>query len=304
MENAAKLFTLPLSWKINSKSISNNTILQLTKKTKWIAFSDVPSEITGNNFIKNIADQKSNILIRGCSDEISLSLKEQKFERIKTGKEAVLNFDENHFEKKSLKELIRRGHKHGRTIELEYSEKNAARLIDFKKQTVHSEKPQLKYLFHDQFTCDMRLFVLENKSKEILAAVLVSVNSMDKFHTELLLRRKRAPVGVMEAIIYDVFQLLMKSSKKQLSLGEVPFSSANKETGESYKAKSIKRIGKFLRFAYNYEGLFNFKNKFNPDWQNVYLCVKPKLSIWHLIILANRTNLIKLIFSKIFQRKN
>ena len=61
----------------------------------------------------------------------------------------------------------------------------------------------------------------------------------------------------------------------------------------------INFVGRRLRFAYNYEGLFFFKNKFSPIWIDYYLCVKPKLTISILLKVLIKTNLHKLIIKKL-----
>jgi len=35
---------------------------------------------------------------------------------------------------------------------------------------------------------------------------------------------------------------------------------------------AITRFGRLLRFGYDYQGVYRFKNKYTPDWRPFYLC--------------------------------
>jgi lysylphosphatidylglycerol synthetase-like protein (DUF2156 family) len=61
----------------------------------------------------------------------------------------------------------------------------------------------------------------------------------------------------------------------------------------------INFIGRRLRFAYNYKGLYLFKNKFSPTWIDYYFCIKPKLTFYVLIKVLIKTNLHKIIINKL-----
>ena len=89
---------------------------------------------------------------------------------------------------------------------------------------VHTVKePQLKYLFNDEFEPFNRLFVIKNESDIWYGAFMISHKEKNYAQTELILRRKHAPVGVMEALIYSIFNNLKKEGYEYWSLGGVPF---------------------------------------------------------------------------------
>ena len=188
-------------------------------------FDLVPVQVYNKLFLRNIP-----IFISSCSQELAPFFKKNKFEVIKTGQEAVLHLDKNHFEKKSLKELIRAGLKRGRIEEIFYSDENYKRLELFKLECIHGKWPQLKHFFNDRFLPVSRLFVYGSKlfSKEFF----------------------------------------------------------------------INFTGRKLRYAYNYLGLYNFKNKFNPEWKDIYICCKPKLNLITILKVSWLSNLAKLILKK------
>ena len=190
--------------------------------------------------------------------------------------------------------LIRRG----KVKEIEYSHNNAELLQNFKKESTHGNEPELLYLFQSEFKDAERLFVFENEKGEWLGGLLVSRNHERKIHLELLLRQREAPVGVMEALIYGTFEKLKETDARYFSLGEVPFVFFENHKTLS-KAKLISFGGRMIRFAYNYKGLYHFKNKFNPLWKIVYLGGYPKVKFRHLKLLFTKSRLQDLALYKI-----
>lgn len=264
---------------------------------KWLTFARVPYEYNLKNFLReNIYTINKGILIDGCNKGVTDELSEHGYESLKTGQEAILNLSFDHFKKKSLKELIRRGFRSKQFEEVPFSMEMKNRLRKFKYDCAHGSEPQLRYLFNDEFESFNRLFVIKDEKDVWYGAFMLSNKEKDYAQTELILRRKNAPVGVMEALIYSVFNQLKAESFLYWSLGAVPFT-VYEDTLFS-KEGLLNFIGRRLRFAYNYKGLFFFKNKFNPIWIDYYFCVKPKLTLKMLVGILIKTNLLKLILSK------
>ena len=209
------------------------------------------------------------IFVSSCNSELVPFFKEHDFEMIKVGKEAVLDLNSPHFNKKSLKELIRYGSRNGSVDEIYYSEDMIVKLEQFKLECAHGHEPQLKYFFNDVLLPENRLFVYKDNSGNWQGAITISCRSDGKVRTDLLLRKKNAPKGV----IY----------------GSSVFS----------KEFIINFTGRKMRFAYNYMGLYNFKNKFNPIWNEIYICSKPKLKLTTIVKVAWISNLIKLVTKKL-----
>ncbi len=263
----------------------------LTDITKQIKFHWVnhPKSINDLNL-----NSRQKIFITSCSGKIASSLKAKNFDAIKFGREAILNLDEEHFRKKSLRGVIKAGLRHGTVEEIFYSEESKQHLENFKLKCTHGKKPQIKYFFNDAFKPQNRLFVYKNDD-QWLAAILISQIDKTFLRSELLLRIKTAPNGIMEALIFSVFNLIREEGFKFWSLGDVPFIIKSKPNMS--KEYFINFLGRRLKFAYNYSGLFDFKNKFNPIWKDVYLCTKPKLNLLAIFLLSTKSNLTKLIVS-------
>ena len=292
---------LPLSWFITNNESARCIAVSLPPgKIKWIALAGVVKTMSLSQFISsNCGNYK--IIIRGINPNLADSLEKAGFRKYLVSSEAVLDLTDDHFSKRSLKELIRRGMRHGTVLEVERNIENIRRLEELLAVSPHSKEPQLKNLFYTSFEPEFRLFVFAAESAKWLGALMLSPNCEDKYHTELILRRAHSPVGIMEALVYETCQFLIGEGCQVLSLGEVPF-----EILPTNRISGWERIiyisGRVLNFAYNSKGLFYFKKKFHPKWANTYICTSVKINLWTVFQLALKTNFAKLTAYKLINR--
>lgn len=292
---------LPLSWNYTTQNISPNHI-KLGRSIYWIYSCKISSISCISELLDGFSKKpKTNFIIRGCNQEISKYLIQLKFNSLIIGKEAIIDLDKNPFSKKSLKKLVKRGLKYGTVEEIKLSENSINNLDELKSHSAHSNEPQLKYLFIDKFIPETRLFAFIDAEGIWQGAILISNNSPNKIQTELLLRRKSATNGTMEAIIYFIYQVLRKENFTEWSLGEVPFIVNPENLHFLSKPYIINKIGRMLKYAYNYKGLYFFKNKFATRWESIYLCAKPKVKFGHIIMLSIRSNLLSLTLQKLLR---
>ncbi len=287
---------LPLSWeRINCARPHFLTVPLRIHKTNWFSLAEIPESWDFEpalNEMKKLSP--GGIVIRGCNKEIAGFLKNHDFQCIQIAMEALLRLNGEHFKKKSVKNLIKRGLRHGTIKEIEYNSENHERILALKKKTPHGNKPQLKYLFRTDFEETTRCFVFERHAQEWLGAITISKINFEKYQTEMLLRFAGAPVGVMESLIYNVFIRLKEENYRFWSLGEVPFVGINSRGG-NMKEKLIKSGTPLFTYAYNYKTLYAFKNKFAPLWEKIYICGYPKITyrtLWDIFIKSNFLHLI------------
>ena len=287
---------LPLSWeRINCTQPHFLTVPLRLHKTNWFSLAEIPESW---DFKPALTEMKKlspgGIVIRGCSREIAGFLEQHNFQCIQIALEAVLELSRDHFAKKSLQKLIKRGFRHGTVKEIEYNNENIKKILNLKQNSPHGKKPQLRYLFRTDFEKTTRCFVFETDSKNWLGAITISKINFDKYQTEMLLRFSNAPVGIMESLIYSLFMQLKTENHRYWSLGEVPFTGIDIHN-TCLKEKLIKFGAPLFTYAYNYKTLFNFKDKFNPRWEKIYLCGYPSLTyrtLWDIFIKSNFLRLI------------
>lgn len=286
---------LPLSWTIGSQI---NKIKKAEMfNTVWFSLAELNSTSEFIDEIRGERIQHGGILIRGCNAGVfNGKLRQLGFKFYPVGSEAVLSTEKNLFDKKSLKELVRRGNRFGNISEYNFSTINQKKYERLLRNSPHSNEPKLRDMYRVNLDSTARIFVMENGS-EYLGLISISLNNEDKYQAELLLRESFAPIGVMEALVYFIHTKLKHEGIKYFSLGEVPFVIKQSELHNPL-AVFVNKVGRGLRFAYNYKGLYNFKNKFMPEWQDVYLATYPKLSLPLLLNIFFNSDLHRLVLYK------
>lgn len=203
---------------------------------------------------------------------------------MRTGAEGSIDLRSIYESRASVNDLVKRGMRWGGVEEIPFTELNAGRVLQFIARTAYGEKPYLRYLFRSRFDPETRCFAFCTVNGKWLGVITVSLAQDSHAHTELILRDKSAPPGVMEALVIGVMKMLQDDGYEKLSLGEVPFITPRNEGSDTmYSNPSIKErvlygAGHLLEFSFNYKGLYRFKDKFNPEWEPVYICAKPELS--------------------------
>jgi phosphatidylglycerol lysyltransferase len=264
--------SIPLSWYRSRKLFIDLRSIPLPlSKFDWVYTGGVPF---GSGFEEIYEELSSRFgdrfLVRGCSPEIAAFLKGEGSGAVATGSEAVITL-QGWKPGASLRELCRRGLRHGWITEADSSSDNLKRLDALRSRTPYGSKPFLKYLFRTGLDDDMRCFVHSGGDGRWLGAVTVSKTAHASAHVETMLRSRATPAGVMEALFEHAIRTLGRDGYGELSLGEVPFV-LPEEGAKSLKERLLFGSGHLLRFAYDYKSLFRFKDKFGPAWRPVYMC--------------------------------
>lgn len=278
---------LPLSW---SRSEINRpefkTVELPLSGLSWIHTAEVPYDASFEEIFEKLhLKHGDDCLIRGCGAEIARYLMEKGFDAIRTGAEGVIDLTAVKGFRPSVKELVRRGLRQGSVAEVELNDTNRKKVSELSARTAYGKKPRFNYLFLSEFERSTRCFVFTAGSRDRwLGALTISATGGSGAHTEMILRDRTAPPGVMEALFVGVMDTLKCEGYERFSLGEVPFVT-ERETGSAdiastsrFKERVLLRSGRTLKFAFDYAGLFRFKDKFNPEWRPVYICAAPALT--------------------------
>ena len=295
---------LPLSW--THKDIEypkfDSVNLHLSG-VPWVYNAEIPSDYDLQSLCNDLESKfNQGFLLRGCRTELAAYLSDKDFSIIRTGAEGVIDLQCINGLPESVSNLVRRGEKFGDVGEIVLSETTRIKVSSFIKKTPYALKPKLKFLFNTSFDSSTRCFVMSASDSNWLGVITVSFSSSDSCHAEMILRDKSAPVGVMEFLLFSLMNIMKKEGYKKFSLGEVPFvtpPSMDCVNLDSSILRSLQEIllfksGHFLRYAFNYRGLFDFKNKFNPDWQPVYICTSSKAPTLCLVDLFYKTGYFEL----------
>ena len=245
---------LPLSWCRKDKGISSYDTLRLPLSgITWIPTAEVPRSFSTEELYEDLSTRFPEFIVRGLPHDTARYFMENGAEIVRTGAEAVVDLNMPGGVKQSVAELARRGLRHGSVEEIAYSGFNKEKLRQFVSETARGGEPRLENLYRPGFDKSLRCFVLAAPGERWLGAVTISLRDDTCAHTESILRKKDAPVGVMEALFISVMETLKWEGYSRLSLGEVPFVS----DGDAPDLKANYSGGLIFRSKYLFGRSFN-----------------------------------------------
>ncbi len=272
--------TIPLSWLRSGIAHPRFKSVRLPLSgLTWVHSAEIPLNLTFEEVYPCLVDGfGEGILIRGCGSEIARFLAGKGFVALRTGAEALIDLGSGTRAVSSALRISGRAGRRGSVEELPFTEASLERFSRLKSASAHGTKPQLRYLYRTALDPLTRCFVYRTPGDRWLGAVTVSMTARSLAHTETILRDKEAPPGVMEALFAGIMDILREEGLMGFSLGEVPFVSCSvsadiaSTAGRDLKERFLYGTGYLLKYAYNYDNLYRFKNKFRPVWRPVYVC--------------------------------
>lgn len=110
-------------------------------------------------------------------------------------------------------------------------------------------------------------------------ASLWLTNAKEQAAIDLMRHVEGTPAGLMDFLFTELLLHFRAEGYREFSLGNAPLSGLEARRG----AKLSSRLGAFVyrhgRQFYNFEGLRNFKDKFDPDWRPVYIALPPRANV-------------------------
>jgi len=259
-----------------------------TAKRLWLPFADLPPHaIASVQDLVGLLSQQApeGFVLRGCPPALLAALHQvQAGQSLCTGREALLDLNGDHFERKKIKALIRRGMRHGRVFEVvQRSSLRQTKVLSLAQRVTAAYPVALRHLYRQAETVSLRQFGFESDSGQLLGLISLSRSGPQSWHTEQMLRRPDAPVGMMATLLESIFLRLQAEGHAWWSLGEVPFYPL--VPPQNLKESLLQQAGRSLDPVYSAAGLYKFKAKFRPWWRPVYLYGSTDLSwavLWDL----------------------
>jgi hypothetical protein len=295
--NIQAMSQLPLSW---ARTNTTQPILDQVKlpftAANWIPTAAIPHDLSFDKLYRQyLSPLPHGFVLQSVNLALRNYLHEQGAQSAPMGTEAILDLPWRG--KRSVRELARRGRRHGAVREVELNRGNQLSLVLLIQESAARQDVQLRHIERANFDESTRCFVLETPEKKWLGAITISKINAVYYHTEMLLRRADAPTGVMEALVTAIVQTLTTEGTQHLSLGTVSPIPAeemkkifipHRRSSDPWLLSQIAfRVGRNLKFVFNADGLWRFKNKFSPRWEPLYLVSSSKLSLATVIGLLN-----------------
>lgn len=207
------------------------------------------------------------------------------------GEEAVVNLGNWTLEggdKSGMRNAINKITKLGYTFQvLEPPQKDAflqqlkATSEDWLKNTERSEIVFSQGLFNEKELKNQIILTLENSEKKVVGFVnLISDYASGEANFDLMRKTADAPNGSMDFLFARMLDYLKKIGFKTCNLGMVPMSGIDKP--DNIQERVIKLAYEKIKRFGHYKSLREYKEKFNPDWQMMYLAYNDPYDLIYL----------------------
>lgn len=130
--------------------------------------------------------------------------------------------------------------------------------------------------------CDKRYFYASDAKGTIQGINVLNPYLGGKgWIVDIMRRREGCPHGVMELLFHDIMEILKAEGVSQASLGVAPFFNTNDGDHPRLIERAEHYIYENMNYIYGFKPLHAAKDKFNPQWKNIYVVCYPKhMSFW------------------------
>jgi phosphatidylglycerol lysyltransferase len=128
------------------------------------------------------------------------------------------------------------------------------------------------YFDEDKIKDDKVFYLKDNKNSNIIAfANELVTHDPDLSTIDMMRYTKTAPNSTMDYLFIKLFEYYKEKGCKKFSLGLAPLAGFDERPGMSIEEKSMNLIFKTSRRFFSFKGLRDYKDKFEPEWQDRFL---------------------------------
>jgi phosphatidylglycerol lysyltransferase len=125
-------------------------------------------------------------------------------------------------------------------------------------------------MFVEKEIKEQTVISIENKEEKIIAFLNIIPDYVKNEGTYDLLRKTSdAPNGIMDHILVELFKYFKSTGIRYINLGFAPMSGMNDP--HNFPEKSMKFAYEKIRSFSHYKGQRDYKDKFNPQWNDKFL---------------------------------
>ena len=207
------------------------------------------------------------------------------------GEEAVVDIEKwtlSGVDKRGLRNSVNKVTKAGYTFQVnEPPQKDAflqqlkAVSEDWLKNTDRSEIAFSQGVFNEEELKKQVILTIENSEKKVVGFVnLIADYKKGEANFDLMRKTADAPGGTMDFLFAGMFDQLKKTGFKFCNMGMVPMSGIEKP--KNLQERIIKLAYEKIKQFEHYKSLREYKQKFNPDWQMMYLAYSDPYDLIYL----------------------
>ncbi|HCN84175.1 MAG TPA: lysylphosphatidylglycerol synthetase family protein, partial [Sphingobacteriaceae bacterium] len=114
------------------------------------------------------------------------------------------------------------------------------------------------------------IITLENADEKVVAFLnIIPDYAKNEATYDLIRKTDDAPGGSLDILIIELINYFKEKGYKYLNLGMAPMSGIGE--GRNFPEKTMKFAYEKIRQFKHYRGLRDFKQKFDPEWEEKYL---------------------------------
>ena len=138
--------------------------------------------------------------------------------------------------------------------------------------------------FHDDYVRPMPVITVYHPDGELVAfANILPEYQLNETTIDLMRHREQMESGVMDFLFVSLFSWAKEQGYDSFNLGLVALAGVGENPDDPAVERGIHYLFEHLNQTYNFKGLYDFKNKFRPEWEPRYLVHPGKV---HLPMLA------------------
>ncbi|MGY3775711.1 bifunctional lysylphosphatidylglycerol flippase/synthetase MprF [Helcococcus sueciensis] len=239
---------------------------------------------------------KMDVFFSGIKGNVIEDFVSQGFELMKIGEDAVVNLDNFSLAGKKYK-IMRRSLNYMDTVnykfEVIYPPFNKDTMNQLK--TVSDEwlgkRKEMQFsigAFKEDYIQKAPVFIIK-QDREILAfANMNPVKNTKKMSIDLMRHKNNVFSGIMDMMFISIINWAKENDYKYFDLGLSPLSNVGNSMFASKKEKTAKLAYKYANKIYGFQGLKKFKNKYNPEWNSIFIASQNNIKLLdNLIKLLN-----------------
>ena len=155
----------------------------------------------------------------------------------------------------------------------------------------HSSEKQFSVgRFDPAYLRQFPIAVVKHEDRIVAFANVLLTEQKQTATIDLMRQVDDAPSGLMEFLFTELMLHMKTEGFTEFSLGMAPLAGLETRRGSRWTMKLGALVYRHGGHFYNFDGLRNFKNKFDPDWQPRFLVAPPRANI--LLIATDAAALI------------
>ncbi len=129
-------------------------------------------------------------------------------------------------------------------------------------------------------------FALVKQAGKVVAFASVTPDFIahDTYQIDLMRHLADAPNGTMDFLFVSLMQYAAQAGYAWFELGVAPLAGVGDSVWSRREERLIRLVYQYGTHFYNFKGLRDYKNKFNPQWRSLYLAYPRRASLVSILL--------------------